>query len=139
MNAQRINALGAIAVILGCLSPFAHLPFVGSITYVLNGKGDGVFVVVGGLTALVASVLRWYIVPVVIACLTGFLLFRFQGVMEHATAQMHASASSAGMFSGLANAMGSAVYLEWGFYVVAVGTLGMAIGGVGGLAQRAGR
>lgn len=133
MTPRNIVILGAISAIAGCFCPFIHLPFVGSINYVLNGKGDGTWVALLSVVALIFASCRVSVVGAIAAAIIGFLLLRLQGVMTNALASIHETAGRSGFLSGLANAMADAVYLEYGFYLVAAGAALMLLGGIASL------
>jgi hypothetical protein len=65
---------GFLAVIIGVFSPFAQFPVEGFPTWFGGGAGSGmpvlIFAVIGGL----AFAVRVYSVPLVIACMSGFVL-----------------------------------------------------------------
>lgn len=130
MTPRNIVILGALLTIVGCFCPFIHIPVAGSITYMANGNGDGTWVIGLSVVALICASVRLPGAGAVVGGIIVFLLFRAQSIMNEALARMHAAADGAGFLSGFAQAIASAVYVEFGFYVVAAGAALMLLGGI---------
>jgi hypothetical protein len=52
---RTISLIGGALLIFGCFLPIIHAPIIGSISWVLNGKGDGIIVVGLALVGLVLA------------------------------------------------------------------------------------
>ena len=55
-NKQLVGIFGVILLFIGAFSPMLHIPIRGSITYINNGTGDGMFVL---LLAFLAAYYLW--------------------------------------------------------------------------------
>jgi hypothetical protein len=81
MKKRNISITGACLLSVGCFLPAMHVPLIGSVSYVLNGSGDGIIVVtlamIGGVCALgdrikAASVTAWLNLLIISVALAGF-------------------------------------------------------------------
>lgn len=123
---QIVGLLGSILLIIGVFSPVVSLPMLASISYVANGQGDGVFVLMAGLISLVAALARRYRIlywtggiglAVMIFTLSAFSyrMAEVKGDMERDLA--------GNPFRGLADAAISAVQLQWGWSLLIAGAI----------------
>jgi hypothetical protein len=133
---RNIVILGAVVALVGCFCPVIHLPIVGSITYMQNASGDGMWVAGISAVALVSAAFGFSAGGIICGAIIALLLFRVQGLMNEALDRMHSMAAGAGFLSGLADAMANAVYLEFGFYIVVGGGVLMLLGGIASLLMR---
>src|SRR5580704_303590 len=63
---RTISLIGGALLILGCFLPIIHAPIVGSISWVLNGGGDGTVVVVLSLLGMLLALfdlVGWASIP----------------------------------------------------------------------------
>ncbi len=125
-NKQLIGVLGVVLLAIGAFSPILHIPIMGSITYIQNGKGDGVFILFFAILASYYLFKERYISVRV----TGFaslavLLFTFINFqMKLTDIQSKLNKDMAGNpFKGITDLAMQSIYLEWGFAVVLVGAL----------------
>jgi hypothetical protein len=126
---ERVQALGFCGVLLvffGCFAPLFHLPIIGSISFVGNGEGDGIFVIA---LAIVAAVLlcvrayRWVAAPAAGATLISLLaLFNFLAAVSQMRGQL-AGVAKENLFAGLATAFADSISLEWGWVFLLLGLL----------------
>lgn len=125
-NKQLIGVLGVILLVIGAFSPMIHIPIRGSITYIQNGKGDGIFIL---FFAILASYYlfkeRYTSVRVAGFASLAVLLFTFFNFqMKLTDMQNKLNKDMAGNpFKGLTDLAMQSTYLEWGFAVVLVGAL----------------
>jgi hypothetical protein len=139
VSTRLLVVAGAVIAIGGCFCPFASLPFVGDITYFLNGKGDGVWVVVISGVVGVMAMLNIVTPAVLGSVLIGALLFSFEARLASAVARILQSVGQGRgtLLSGLGDMLLRQVRIEWGFWVIALGAALMLLGGVLRLRERA--
>lgn len=118
-NAKRqiIGLIGCLLLAIGSFLPIVSVTFLGSINFVYEGQGNGIFVVAGAIIGAFALLFNRHRivrgVGVGAAVLIGYTLLSMTGVMGSAT----------GM-SGLAASM---IDLEWGWLVLIAGDVLMLI------------
>lgn len=121
---QVIGFVGAALLIVGCFAPLVHLPIIGGISYVANGRGDGMLVV--GLAIVSAALVyfrlyRWVLVSAAgVAGLCIFTLWRFLSLGSQIRDQVANSAKD-NAFGNLAAAFADAVSLGWGWAFLLLG------------------
>jgi hypothetical protein len=124
-----IGILVAAAVMaLGAFCPIVRLPIVGSLSYVMGGRGDGIFIIACS-AAIIALVVSGY------RRTTGILaagaLFLMMITFVHFAAELSkaqaALAGDAGPFGGLATLIANSVGLEWGWLLLIGGALAIVI------------
>jgi hypothetical protein len=137
---QTVSLVGAVAVGVGVFLPLIRAPIVGSLTYFGNGFGEGVlllllmglaivFIVMdrprlvfipGGLSAVL---LVWFLLKfnAIVADLRRGIPFDDLGPFEEFADELDG-------FQQFAEALAASVGLEWGFGVLALGTLVLLIG-----------
>jgi hypothetical protein len=136
----RVFALaGALVAIGGCFCPFASLPFAGTITYFLNGHGDGVWVVVVAAVVAVTALLNIVTPAILGALLIGGLLYSFHDRLAAVVARALGSAGQGhgSLLSGISEMLLRQVHIEWGYWVIALGATIMFLGGILRLYERA--
>lgn len=112
-NAKRqiIGLIGCLLLAIGSFLPIVSVTFLGSINFVYEGQGNGIFVVAGAIIGAFALLFNRHRivrgVGVGSAVLIGYTLLSMTGVLGSAT----------GM-SGLAASM---IDLEWGWLVLIAG------------------
>lgn len=124
MTNKTIALLGAGLLFLGAFLPIVSVPIAGPITYVQNGRGDGVIVLLlAAVTVLLAGTGRTrHVLWTGIAALAmlAFTFIRFQ--MKLAEMRERLATELAGNpFRGLAEAAMGAIQLQWGWAVLAAG------------------
>jgi hypothetical protein len=121
-----LGLAGALLLIGGVFAPLISVPIAGSVSYVSNGRGDGVIVLILGIVALALVVMRLYkALPVVGALsllLLGFTYFNFQSRMTELQQNMNTSLAG-NPFRGLGEALMSSVQMQWGWGVLIIGAL----------------
>lgn len=124
-NKQLIGIFGAILLIVGVFSPIVHIPIRGSITYIHNGKGDGVFILFFAALSLYYLLKERYVsVRWTGFASLGLLLFtfiNFQIKISEMQTELNKDLSS-NPFKGIANLAMQNIYIEWGFAVVLAGS-----------------
>jgi hypothetical protein len=118
----------AFVMAVGAFCPIVHLPIVGSITYVMGGRGDGIFVV-GAAMAVVGLVAFGYrrLAGVVgIGSLFGvmYVLVGFAATLSKTQREL---STDTGPFGGLSQMLAGSFGLEWGWLLLVGGALAVAI------------
>ena len=89
---QTLSIIGAALLLIGCFLPLINAPIFGSLSYVLNGMGDGIFVALLAVVGLVlafcnrtvsASITGWLSLGIM-----GFTLFNLTSRMSAIRTQM---------------------------------------------------
>ncbi len=129
---------GALAAIAGSFCPFAWLPLYGTITYFLNGRGDGVWVVVISVVVAAMALLNIVTPAIVGSLLVGGLLYTFHDRLAAAVARMLESVGQGhgSLLSGISAMLLRQVHLEWGYWIIALGATLMFLGGMLRLRER---
>ena len=139
MTARVLALAGALVAIAGCFCPFASLPFAGQITYVLNGRGDGVWVVIVSAVVIITALLNIVTPAIAGSLLIGGLLYSFHDRLASAVARVLGSMGQGrgSLLSGLSDMLLRQVHVEWGYWVIALGAALMFLGGILRLYERA--
>jgi len=123
---MSLGVIGSVLLVFGAFAPLISVPFVGSITYIMRGEGDGVIVVVLGLLSLVLAVAGqfnalWF---TGLASL-GLMAFTFYNVRSGLDDMRESMASelAGNPFRGLAEVAVEAVQFQWGWGVLLVGAV----------------
>ena len=116
--------IAAAIMALGAFCPIVHLPLVGSMNYVMGGRGDGVYVV-GCTAAIVALVIAGYRRTAgIVAVGALFILVRalvgFSAALSKAQADL---AKETGFAGELGSLIAGSVGLEWGWILLVGGAL----------------
>jgi len=127
MSARQIIALTAAALLFfGVFTPVVSIPVMGTMNYFQNGKGDGVIIlVVAAASAVLALMNRFgglWVTGLVSAGVLGFTFYNFHARLDELKSQMD-SQLAGNPFRGIADAAVQAVQLQWGWSVLALGTL----------------
>jgi hypothetical protein len=121
-----LSMIGAVALILGCFLPLINAPIVGSISYVLRGNGDGIFVallaVIGFVLALQdrtvsASITGWLSLGII-----GFTFFNLTSKISATRTQM-ASDLAGNPFRGVAESFSSSIMFGVAWPVLFIGAV----------------
>jgi hypothetical protein len=113
---------------LGAFCPIVRFPIVGSMNYVMGGRGDGIFIV-GCSAAIIALVVSGYRRTTGILAAGAFLmmimtLVRFAAELNKAQAAL---ARDSGPFAGLTSLIANSIGLEWGWFLLIGGALAVVI------------
>lgn len=120
--------VAAAGMALGAFCPIVRFPVVGSVNYVMGGRGDGIFVV-GCSAAIIALVISGYRRTTGILA-AGALFMMLMSVVQIAAKLSKAQADLAkdsGPFSGLTTLIANSVGLEWGWLLLIGGALAIVI------------
>lgn len=123
---QAIGLLGSVLLVIGVFSPIVSIPIMGAISYIHDGRGDGVLILIAALISFVMVIARQYwalywtggfgllVMIFTIALLTS----RIADVKQDMARDL-----AGNPFRGLANAAMSAVHLEWGWGLLIAGAV----------------
>lgn len=115
-----LSVILAVSVFL----PLVNIPFIGSINYFMNGKGDGKYVLILAVIAGVISFtpyVKWVCVPGVIAlAIAGIFLINFNGKMGSLSSDL-----DGGIFGDFANTLNGAISIGYGFIVMGLSSVGL--------------
>jgi hypothetical protein len=137
---QTIALVGAVAVGLGVFLPLVRAPIVGSLSYFGNGFGEGVILLLlMGLAIVFILMARprlVYIPGGLSAVLLVWFLLRFnsivgdlrRGIPPDDIGVFEEFADELDLFQEFADTLAASFGLQWGFGVLALGTLVLLIG-----------
>lgn len=121
---QMLGLAGSGLLFLGVFMPIVSIPIVGSMTYFMNGRGDGTIVLVLAVASLILTLSRQYTwLWATGAASLGMMIFtfvNFQVGMSRAMAQMNADLKG-NPFRGIADLAFQSVQLQWGWAVLLIG------------------
>ena len=131
---QLIGFAGVALLIFGAFAPLIHLPIVGGISYVGNGRGDGIFVILLAVASGVLLYLKRYDIVLITAALAAglcvFTFINFESRMSDIRSQM--GDLNGNPFRGLADAVVDSVGLDWGWALLLLGIIGLFAGALMG-------
>lgn len=127
METKKLLGLsGAALLVLGAFMPIVSLPIIGSLNYLNNGQGDGIFVILLAIVAVALTLSGNYkfvwIPGAISAALILFTLIRLMQVVSEARANLE-SELAGNPFAGLAEGLLNTVQLQWGWVVLALGSI----------------
>lgn len=125
-NRYSLGLAGSLSLILGVFSPLISAPFIGTINYFQNGTGDGVFILILAVVALLATFQREFkyhgYLGILSLGLIGFTFVSVESRLSEAQDKMRSDLAG-NPFRGLAEAMTGAIQMQWGWAVLAVGAV----------------
>jgi hypothetical protein len=123
--------VGAAVMAVGAFCPIVHLPIVGSMNYVMGGRGDGTYIV-GCSAAIIGLVVFGYRrTSGIVAVVALFIIMRALVVLSAELSKMQGElAKDAGPFGKLSNLIANSVGLEWGWLLLVGGALAVIVMGV---------
>lgn len=126
MQAKAAAVIGAGLLFVGVFAPLISVPIVGSVNYMMNGKGDGAVVLLMAIVAagLALSGRVQHVLWPGLASLAmlAFTFFRFRSAMAEMRASMNAELAG-NPFRGLADMAVNAVQIQWGWAVLLLGAI----------------
>jgi hypothetical protein len=118
--------LGATIMALGAFSPIVHMPIVGSITYVMGGRGDGVLVVFASMAIVVLVITDYRLTAGMVAAGALAIMLRaligFSSILAKAGNDLPQSLKG-NVFGGMAKSLVNSVSLQWGWVLLIGGAL----------------
>ena len=127
--------VGAVLLFVGVFLPLISVPFLGSLNYFANGKGDGTLVLIAAVGAAVLAVRRryhWLLVPGAAAIVLLAVMAVRVATVTSAIQQAAGSAADNPFLKGIGQALGQSVQLQWGWAVMGIGAVLVAAAGVVG-------
>jgi hypothetical protein len=118
----------AFVMAVGAFCPIVHLPIVGSLTYVMGGRGDGIFIV-GAAMAIVGLVAFGYrrLAGVVGTGSLFTVLWVLVGFAATLNKSQHELSRDTGPFGGLSQMLANSVGLDWGWLLLVGGALAVTV------------
>jgi len=120
---QIVGLVGAALLIIGAFLPILSLP-TGDVTYFKNGEGDGVFLLIFGVIALIFSLSNYLLILYAMGglslLLVGYDLVNSWQKINHMKSQMDAELEG-NPFRGFADLAMESVQLQWGWAVMILG------------------
>jgi hypothetical protein len=121
---------GAAFIALGAFCPIIHLPIVGSVTYVMGGRGDGILIVFASIAIVVLVITGYRRTAGLVA--TGALVVMLQALMGFSSVLGKAAnelpqSLKGNPFGGIAKVLVNSVSLEWGWLLLIGGALAVIV------------
>jgi len=130
---KTLALVGSALLFVGVFMPILSMPIVGSVNYFMNGKGDGVIIIVLALAAAglaMAGRVRDVVWPGAAAlAMLAYTFFRVQSGLSEMRAQMHAELTG-NPFRQIADAVVDSVQIQWGWAVLVLGALLVVYAGI---------
>lgn len=121
---QLLGFFGALILLAGVFSPIVSVPFMGDATYIQNGRGEGIIVLVLAAASLVLALTKNYAGLWLTGVGSfGVMLFTYVN-FESKMSRMESDVGShlAGTpLHGLVDIAAQSVRLQWGWAVLIVG------------------
>src|SRR5688572_3382066 len=121
---QLIGLSGALILLVGVFLPIASLPFFGAITYIRNGRADGVIVLVLALISIGLVLTRKYRETYLTASTAlGVIAFTLTALLSMTSKMQEDIARSlkGNIFAGIGEALSQAIQIQWGWAILFVG------------------
>lgn len=123
---------GAAIAFVGVFMPFVRLPFLGSLNYFQNGKGDGTIIILLAAFALWALATQRYKGVMISGFgMIGMLaisFYSFQSKLSQIRSDM-ARDLAGNPFAGLASAAINSIQLEFGWAIIGIGAIMLVFSG----------
>jgi hypothetical protein len=131
---KNIGLIASGALALGVFMPIVSIPFLGSINYIQNGTGDGVFILIAAGAGAFFSyqeqrkgMIGCAIVSLLIMAYT-FISFRMK--MSQLTSASGSDDSMGELGKGLADALAQSVQMQWGWVILIAGAVALLFAGI---------
>jgi hypothetical protein len=127
---KLIGIAGASLLLVGVLSPLVSNPMVGTVNYIYNGRGDGIFVLAVALISLIMTMTSRYsqlrFASGAAMLVTFTTLWSFQMLIN--SAKSSADEELAGNpFRGIVDMALASFRLEWGWAVLIAGSIALLV------------
>ncbi len=127
---QLFAIIGCFVLTIGVFAPLVSMPFMGSLNYFKNGRGDGVFVLVLAGLSLIAALCRRYgwlwLTGLGSLGMLTFTFFNFQDGMSEMKAKM-ARDLEGNPFRGFGDLAVESIQMQWGWAVLLAGGIMLLI------------
>lgn len=126
MNEKNIGLISCSLLVVGIFCPLVRLPFVGSINYFNNSKGDGIFVLGFAILSIILIFFNkfkaLFLTSLASLGLLSYTYIHFQNILTTTKLEMETSLSG-NPFAGLADLAMQSVQLEWGWAILVIGSI----------------
>ena len=123
---QMFGIIGSVFLIVGVFMPIVSVPIVGSINYFMNGKGDGVVVLVLAIISLVLVFAKKYkplwLTGFASLGMMAFTFLNFQTRMSTAKSDLNAELAG-NPFASLGQMALDTVQIQFGWIVLVIGAV----------------
>ena len=121
---QTLGLVGSIALLAGVFTPIVSIPVMGEMTYLQNGRTEGIIVLVLAFISLLLALTRQYrglwITGIGSLAVLLYTFVRFQSKMSDMKSDMESPLSGT-PFHGLVDIAMQSVQFQWGWAVLLVG------------------
>lgn len=127
-HSQLIGYISAGILLLGAFLPMMSLPIVGSISYFNNGRGDGIFIIILAIISAVLSNRMKFKYLLGTGGISLLMLSYVLYTVHTALSEMKDSMSNelaGNPFAGLAEMAVNSIQLQWGWFVMVIGAVGI--------------
>jgi hypothetical protein len=110
-----LGLVGSLFLIFGVFTPLFSLPLVGSVTYLGNGSGDGLFILVFAVVAILLTLFkrfRYLFIPALLSL--ALMVYTFTSFQSRVGSLRDDD-------NPLSSALGSAIQLSWGWGILTIG------------------
>jgi hypothetical protein len=122
---KNLALIGAAILFIGVFTPIVSVPIMGNINYFMNGRGDGVVIVVLALAAgalALADKVRHVVWPGAVSlAMLALTFYMFEKRMGEMRANMENELAD-NPFRGIAEMATNSVQLQWGWAVLVLGS-----------------
>ena len=123
---QLLSFLGAGLLALGTFMPVVNMPFLGSINFLNNGQGDGVFILILAGAAALLSLTTWQrgvsVLGVLAAAVIAYDFYNLSAGIGNMQTEMQDDA-----FSSI---LATSVQMSYGWFVLALGAFVLIVVGL---------
>lgn len=121
---------GVLLLIFGVFAPLITVPIAGTVNYIQNGTGDGVFVLIFAVLSAIFVAgenykALWGTGGATIALLL-FTFFSLQSRISEMRAEMQTELAG-NPFRGLGEAMMQSVQMQWGWAMLGIGAVALLV------------
>lgn len=121
---QILGLMGSIILFVGVFTPLVSLPFVGTVNYFANGKGDGTIVLVFAVISLILVLIKKYkglwLTGLGSLVMIAYTFINLQTRMASVREEMQKSLEG-NPFAGLGDLALQSVQMQWGWAILIVG------------------
>ena len=121
---QKLGIAGSLLLAAGTFTPIISLPFIGNMSYIHNGKGDGIFILIIAAISLALCLLEKYkglwLTSIAGLAIMAFTFTNLQNKIHEVKSQMDVELAG-NPFRGLADIALNSVQLQWGWVILLCG------------------
>ena len=119
-----LGLAGSLMTFFGVFAPSVSMPLLGSMSYLQNGRGPGIVIILSAVASIALAAVRqfrylWLTGSISMLCLAASII-----VFEHEIQQMkHSATLRDNMLAGIESAAADATQLGWGYAILFSGAL----------------